>query len=658
MDLPPCPCTICVRARDVGIAQQRGTFDHSDLTGTISPVTSVSNGPSLPIATYAASGTASDLASLTSTVNTEATGQPITITSPRTFSGLSTTSTDTAYSHLSYCPDIHRTSWSENSFILAEVLTLSPEDTDTEEAHLINTDDVPSLVDTETQEDLDDDSEGSFDDYFTVDLTNWSVYPADDDWEYIHLQDGLIPPPPSPRLFPRKANTLPLLSYPSSTLAALVLFSLMKPVSSTATPDADENLVELVMLSSPYPVTWVPCKPWPVWVTLLLAVGTAFWFLLNPYVSDGQVVPQEVMTQEVIANDDLFVPSVAVPLGGIAMERTRRSSGYPRGRIWELGKATDLSRINHGVGPRGPRTATVATASVALLAPAATASPTSCVPRLATQSMQFSAFAIVTPIVLIAMIWAIRARLRVSTTASQSARRSQTTSALWLIPALSLTPAVMAESTFTLAQNFETSNQTMSPGTIAAIALGTAAILFVLPLLAKVFVAHRAVQHTRLYQYAVIAVGVTLGLTVGLVLMPLFAVYMVAVFVAAVTASYARWAGLDTTGWWQGQTTQWPSRLMQASLSETDLLEITPFVPPSETSLEITPSSPTTIDNDKGGMLRHHSEALPLPVYPPRAYARSLALVVLIALAMPRSAPTSAHHSLAPSHSGASWEVA
>ncbi|BEI87878.1 uncharacterized protein CcaverHIS019_0105960 [Cutaneotrichosporon cavernicola] len=568
-------------------------------------------------------------------------------TCPRTFSGVSHTSTDTAYSHLSYCVDDHRNR-SETLFILTDVLTLSPEDTDSEEAHLISPDNVPSLVDTETQEDPDDlddvdDSEGGFDDYVTVDLQ--TVYTlTDEEWEYLHPQDGLVPPPPSPRLFPRRANTMPLLQHPTSSIAIMALFTFMKPVD--AAPDANENFVEQPLIS------WVPRKSWPVW-TVLLAVGTASWFLLTPYLSHRQAVPQKA-----IASDAVIVPSVAppiaVPLGGVAMERTRRTYGYPRSRPLELGEAANIPHINHRVGPRAARVAT----SMALFTPAVAASPASSVPRPA-QSMQLSALAVAIPVALIAMTWAIRARPRVSTAASQPARRSHTTGAVWPAAcffALFLVPTAMAEPTFTLAENFEGSSQRMSPGTIAAIALGTAAILFVLPILVKVFgllgflVRWRACfQKTRIYQYACIAAGMTLGITVGLVLMPLFAVYMFAVFVAAVTASYGRWAGLDTSGWWQGQTTQWPSRLLHAAPSEIAPSGIDPFETDSRLVTPfVTPISP--VDKGKSDILRQYTDAVPLPVYPPRTYARS------IELAVPRF--TSTQYSPATPTGASVWDVA
>jgi hypothetical protein len=105
---------------------------------------------------------------------------------------------------------------------------------------------------------------------------------------------------------------------------------------------------------------------------------------------------------------------------------------------------------------------------------------------------------------------------------------------------------------------------------------------------------------------------------------------MLAVFVAAVTASYGRWAGLDTSGWWQGQTTQWPARIVQPqSLSPTaSLPDLTP---------DVSPITPT--EKDKGYMsLQSPSDATRLPIYPPAVYARSLTVIVLLALAVPCSA--------------------
>ncbi|GMK54270.1 hypothetical protein CspeluHIS016_0108560 [Cutaneotrichosporon spelunceum] len=313
---------------------------------------------------------------------------------------LSTTSTDSAYSHLSYDADSHCASWPNSVLAFATDISDSSEEMDIEdrevahlngseeayfihpeEAYFIDTEgayfvytgdalvdaddvptltgDVPTLAETEdahtpfldevtslaeldTMEDLDLDADDSGIDYGMCDAAvwaGWAHYP-DDDWECLYARPHLLPPPPSPARMPKRANILPLLSLPQSTLATLLLLALVHPASSADLPDTD-------------PVQSTPCLPHPVWLRRklctvlvhLLALGIVLC-LAYTRLGTSQAVPMETIT------GDLFIPPPrAWTEGAIILETaqamsisgTRGTSARIHTRTGELGDVTNFS---------------------------------------------------------------------------------------------------------------------------------------------------------------------------------------------------------------------------------------------------------------------------------------------------------------------------
>lgn len=186
-----------------------------------------------------------------------------------------------------------------------------------------------------------------------------------------------------------------------------------------------------------------------------------------------------------------------------------------------------------------------------------------------------------------------------------------------------------------------TSPLSLHPGSIAAIVLGilfTPILLLVLGEMCNFRPLHRpgvrATLRAKLYRYTTIGSGVMLGLAIGIVLTPLFAFYMLAVFVAAVTASYGRYAGLDTVDWWQGQGVPDWTRLAGGGAERASTRSPSP--PPTLTRVSTT--------KVKGGKYAYAPEEnavdamVPLPAYPSPVYDRLIAAMVVLAVALPVSA--------------------
>lgn len=567
--------------------------------------------------------------------------------SDRPLSALSFASTDTAYSHAS-----HHT-----------------------ETPLVTSESVPSLF---SEEDTDDDS-GS-DRTPTEErassaeslAASWLVLDAacvEKDWECVHIQDGLLPPPPSTISPLRKTMSIPAMSLSSASLATLVLLSLTVPTVSGATMTSGH--VAPVALDSPPPtVSWIPRKPWPYMVAALILA--LCWLSASRFASPNALVSE---LGDLAAGDLVLLSYPPPPEASesiVPIHRTVRTSGHPREhRMWSNeGPAKPLRLTSPSTRPGRVRflpspTAVAISTTVILAVSAQAASPVPSDARSGSMPLLWPTIALFSAILVPMALWNALTPTRIeSKTASgpldmprtratpSRCKPSQAHSAAYLsnlafVPAAMASPAyssALAFNPFNLAaSNRATYARKVHPAAIMAIVLGL--ILFPFALLAvgeavNLCLRRRsrlhAVRHTRPFRYACIAAGIMLGLAIGLILTPIFAVYMLAVFVAAVTASYGRYAGLNTSEWWQGQTPEWPARLAR-----------TPSLPTnaqSQSLPRLTPLLVATRVGEKRDKWAYTPEGspddavVPLPVYPAPVYARSAALIVLFALALPCSA--------------------